>query len=256
MKQEKITALVIVLQTIAANLGSMATQIGNPQNLYLYYYYDISLNEFVFTVFPIVFVSLILLYLSSFIVKSEKIKFSLEQNTGIKNYKILKLCCVLFICCILTIFNLLDYRVLTVIVLGGVLIFCKQLIHKVDYSLLLTFVCFFIFSGNLGNIEAVHNFLSALLAKYTLITSLISSQIISNVPTAVLMSGFTNNWKELLLGVDIGGLGTPVASLASLISIKYYFREKNAEKLKFFGLFSVLNIIGIIILIPIAYLII
>ena len=112
----------------------------------------------------------------------------------------------------------------------------------------MTFVCFFIISENLGRVEAVREFLQSLLNKNTLMTSVLTSQIISNVPAAVLLSGFTENWRELLSGVNIGGLGTPIASLASLITLKLYMNTKGAKVLKFLGVFTVANIVGLIVL--------
>jgi Na+/H+ antiporter NhaD/arsenite permease-like protein len=114
--------------------------------------------------------------------------------------------------------------------------------------LLLTFVCFFVVSGNLGRVDAVKEFLQSLLDKFILLTSVATSQIISNVPAAVLLSGFTDNWQELLAGVNIGGLGTPVASLASLITLKLYMNTKGAKVLKFLGVFTLANIVGLIVL--------
>ena len=124
----------------------------------------------------------------------------------------------------------------------------KRLFGEIDFMLLLTFVCFFIISENLGRVELVSDILQSLLSKNTLLTSVGASQIISNVPAAVLLSGFTDNWRELLSGVNIGGLGTPVASLASLITLKLYMNTNGAKVLKFFGFFTVANVVGLVVL--------
>ena len=154
--------------------------------------------------------------------------------------------------CLLSVFRVLPYGILTGVVLLCLLLFAPRLLPRVDYGLLLTFVCFFIFAGNLGRIPAVNRLLTDLLAQSTLLSSALASQIISNVPTAVLLSGFTADWKGLLLGVNVGGLGTPVASLASLISLKLYLRTPGSRPLPYLGSFLLANIIGLGILIPIA----
>ena len=130
---------------------------------------------------------------------------------------------------------------LTVLVLGTLAAVEPALLRKLDVSLLCTFICFFVVSGNLGRLPAVHGFLQSLLERSTLLTGVLTSQIISNVPAAVLLSGFTDNWRELLLGVDIGGLGTPVASLASLITLKLYLRSPGARPARYLAVFTAWN---------------
>lgn len=125
----------------------------------------------------------------------------------------------------------------------------KELLPELDYALLFTFVCFFVISGNLGRIEQICLFLQNLLNKSTLLTAIGASQFISNVPSAVLLSNFTNHWQDLLAGVNIGGLGTPIASLASLITLQFYMRSNDSNILKFLGVFTIANIIGLLVLI-------
>ncbi len=144
----------------------------------------------------------------------------------------------LFLLCLLTVFRILPYGLLTVLVLGTLAAVEPALLRKLDVSLLCTFICFFVVSGNLGRLPAVHGFLQSLLERSTLLTGVLTSQIISNVPAAVLLSGFTDNWRELLLGVDIGGLGTPVASLASLITLKLYLRSPGARPARYLAVFT------------------
>ena len=155
---------------------------------------------------------------------------------------------VLFLLCLLTVFRVLPYGILTVIVLAALAVVDRQRLRQLDVSLLATFVCFFIVSGNLGRVEAVREALQSLLNASTLATSVLTSQIISNVPAAVLLSGFTDNWRELLIGVDIGGLGTPIASLASLITLKAYLRWPGARPGRFLAVFTVGNVLGLAIL--------
>ena len=145
-------------------------------------------------------------------------------------------------------FRILPYGLLTVLVLGTLAAVEPALLRKLDVSLLCTFICFFVVSGNLGRLPAVHGFLQSLLERSTLLTGVLTSQIISNVPAAVLLSGFTDNWRELLLGVDIGGLGTLIASLASLISFKLYGATAGAKKGRYFAEFSAYNFAMLIVL--------
>ena len=149
-------------------------------------------------------------------------------------------------------FRVVPYGLLTVAVLLCTAGFAPRLLPKVDYSLLLTFVCFFLFAGNLGRIVPVRDFLTGLLGQSTLLCSALASQAISNVPAAVLLSGFTEDWRELLMGVNVGGLGTPIASLASLISLKLYLRTEGARPLPYLGLFTLANLAGLALLVPLA----
>ena len=160
----------------------------------------------------------------------------------------------LFLLCLLTVFRVLPYGLLTVLVLGTLAAVEPALLRKLDVSLLCTFVCFFTVSGNLGRLPAVHTFLQGLLERSTLLTGALTSQIISNVPAAVLLSGFTDNWRELLLGVDIGGLGTPVASLASLITLKLYLRSREARPARYLAVFTAGNAALLVVLLAAVWL--
>jgi Na+/H+ antiporter NhaD/arsenite permease-like protein len=142
----------------------------------------------------------------------------------------------------------ISFPVTTVIVVAVIFAVDKDLLKEIDYMLLLTFVCFFVVSENLGRMDSVRNFLQMLLSHNALLTSVGASQVISNVPAAVLLSGFTDRWYDLLAGVNIGGLGTPIASLASLITLKFYMRWQDANVAKFMGMFMGANLIGLAIL--------
>jgi hypothetical protein len=152
----------------------------------------------------------------------------------------------------LTVFRVVAYPVTTVVIVAALLILDKKLLKEIDFMLLITFVCFFVVSENLGRVDAIREFLQMLLNKGTLLTAVGTSQIISNVPAAVLLSAFTDQWKELLAGVNIGGLGTPIASLASLITLKLYMRWPNANVLKFLGVFTAANLMGLVVLLGFA----
>mgnify|MGYP006949288016 FL=1 len=160
----------------------------------------------------------------------------------------------LFALCLLSVFHLLPYPILLLTVCAALLFADRSLYRTLDYGLLATFVCFFVFAGNIGAIPAVRNFLQELLSSRPLITSALASQVISNVPAAVLLSNFTDNWQALLLGTDIGGLGTPIASLASLISFRLYMKTKNASAASFLVFFMIVNTAGLLLLLTIAHL--
>ena len=246
---------ILVLQTVAANLGSMATPVGNPQNLFLYSEYNLSAGEFFSVMLPLTAVSLILLACASLPVLPKKLPQITLSPEKIKEPKKLIVYAVLFIVCLLTVFRVLHFAVMLAIVVLVIALIDRKTLRKPDFALLLTFVCFFIVSGNLGRIHAVNSFLHALLNKNALLTATGASQIISNVPAAVLLSGFTEDWKALLEGVNIGGLGTPVASLASLITLKLYLRSQNAKAGKFILVFLFANVIGLAVLLSFAMMI-
>ncbi len=170
------------------------------------------------------------------------------ESAGISSVKQLLIYLVLFVLCLLTVFRVVPYQATTAVLIIALLIIDRKLLGEIDFMLLLTFVCFFIISENLGRVEVVREFLQNLLSKSTLLTSAGASQVISNVPAAVLLSSFTDNWQELLSGVNIGGLGTPIASLASLITLKLYMNTKGAKVMKFLGVFTAANIVGLVVL--------
>lgn len=244
---------IISLQTVAANLGSMATPVGNPQNLFLYAHFSLSMGDFLSLLLPLTLISLVGLAAAGLYFGGKGwISVSFPEQVRLTSPKHLALYLVLFGLCLLSVCRILPYGILTVIVIVALLLARRQLLGQVDYMLLLTFVCFFIFSGNLGQMPAVRAGLGDLLSRSPLLCSAAASQVISNVPAAVLLSGLTEDWKGLLAGVDVGGLGTPVASLASLISMKFYLRSREAKPLPYFLWFTAANVVGLLVLLPVA----
>ena len=199
-----------------------------------------------------------ILFLSVLIFKSKKIKLDLNlENIEIENKKDVIFFSILFGIILLSVFHLVDYRLTFVITLLTVIILNKKLLTQVDYSLLLTFIGFFIFIGNISTMDSIRSFMISILnsPKSTFITSILSSQVISNVPATMLLSGFTNNFKELLLGVNIGGMGTLIASLASVISYKIYTNEFKNDSSTYLKYFTFYNLLGLIVIVSIVYLI-
>ena len=239
---------VIVLQTVAANLGSMATPVGNPQNLYLYAAYSLEAGEFFSVVLPLTLVSLAALTVAALPVLPKQLPEQNMQEQRIASAGRMGLYAALFGLCLLTVFRVVPYPVTTAAVVAALFLADKKLLREIDFMLLLTFVCFFVVSENLGRVEAVRTFLQSLLSGSTLLTAVGASQVISNVPAAVLLSAFTDEWRELLAGVNIGGLGTPIASLASLITMKLYLRWPGARIGRFLLWFTAANAAGLVIL--------
>ena len=242
---------IIVLQTVAANLGSMATPVGNPQNLFLYAFYTLDAKEFFTVVMPLVMTSLAALSMVALCVKNDAVQVCFSSQSTLCHPKRLAVYITLFALCLLTVFRFFPYLILTAIVIVSLLALSPALLKKVDYSLLLTFVCFFLFAGNMGRMPQIRQMLSVLLEQNTLLSAITASQIISNVPAAVLLSNFTADWRGLLLGVNIGGLGTPIASLASLISLKFYLRADHAQPLRYLWIFTLVNIAGLLLLLEV-----
>ena len=237
---------IIVLQTIAANLGSMLTPVGNPQNLYLYSLSGMTLYEFIMLVLPYTAISFVLLIIANFTVASSKVEYKAEKIAFSKLHTIIYT--IMFLVCMLTVADILEYWVTFIIVTVFVVMINRKLLLKVDYSLLFTFIFFFIFIGNMSNVEAFKNAVYQLLGGREILVSVASSQVISNVPAAVLLSGFTDNIKDLIIGTNIGGLGTLIASMASLISYKLFVKEITEQKKKYFWQFTLWNIIFLVIL--------
>lgn len=239
----------VIFQTIAANIGSSLTPMGNPQNLFIFSYYNLTGFEFFKIMLPCALLGFLWLFILNSTEKNKKLKFDLEDIV-IENKLQVLVFCALFIFIILSVFNIINYKLAFIITILIALLLNKNLLVKVDYILLLTFVCFFIFIGNLSNLPYIEQYAKIFLQSKdtTYIASITLSQIISNVPCSILLANFTSNWRELLLGVNIGGLGTLIASLASVISYKLYTNENADEKkAKYLGYFTLYNLISLLI---------
>lgn len=239
-KQEKYMEVTFILQNIAANLGGMLTPFGNPQNLYLYSFFKIDNLEFMGIMAPCFVVAIILITVCCLVfVKPEKVLLQ-KQRVNLPPTKTV-IYLILFIYSILIVFRSIPYWTGLIVIPLFLIFMDRDALKAVDYPLLLTFVFFFIFAGNMARIEVVRTAFSFLLSKSTLLFSVLSCQVISNVPSAVLLSQFTNNYADLLVGVNIGGAGTLIASLASLITFREYAKH-NPSKFKHYILtFSLFN---------------
>ena len=252
---------IVVLETIASNLGSMMTPIGNPQNLYLYGLSGFSPMQFIAHMAPVTCVSFLMLMALSIFAKSEKITIADQRGSSFDSKPALAVYYfILFMLCLLVVAYIIPYPVLLVINIPVLLLFDRSTLKKVDYCLLLTFISFFVFIGNMQRIPAVSDWISSLVSGRELLVSFLCSQIISNVPAAILLSGFTQNYDQLLLGVNIGGLGTLIASLASLISFKYFSnyveklpKENGITKGRYLLHFTLMNVLFAVVLLLVAF---
>ncbi len=252
--KEKYMAFTFIMQNIAANLGGMLTPFGNPQNLYLYTKFSIPNLEFMrimappfaFSVTLITICCLIFVKPESLVINDERIHLPPLKTT---------LYLLLFALSIVIVFRGIPYWIGLIVIPLALLVLDRKALLEVDYPLLFTFVFFFVFAGNMGRIEAVRSFFSGLLQKNTFLVSVISCQFISNVPTAVLLSQFTNNYPALLVGVNIGGVGTLIASLASLITFREYIKNNPSKTVRYVVEYTLFNFVFLLLLVGIMLLI-
>ena len=245
---------VIVIETIAANLGSMLTPIGNPQNLLLFSAGKMTVGEFVLHMLPVTAISFVLMMGCIFQLKNQKISMVLKEDNvqeSVLKRKAFWIYLLLFLVCMGNVFHLYSHWIAGIVVVLVVLVMDKKLFAEADYSLLLTFTGFFIFIGNMKQIETINQWIMDIITGNELMIGVLSSQIISNVPAAMLLSGFTTDFKELLYGVNIGGLGTLIASMASLISYRFYGKAYPEHKKTYFKQFTIYNIVLLTIILGI-----
>lgn len=239
-------AFTFVMQNIAANLGGMLTPFGNPQNLYLYSKFSIPLDDFLSTMFPPFIIAVALITVCCLFLKPEKMELA-EEKVSLSPWRT-AVYCVLFAFAIIIVFRFIPFWTGLIVIPVALIILDRKALLMVDYPLLMTFAAFFVFAGNMSRIPEVSNLFGQLLQKNTLIFSVLSCQVISNVPSAILLSQFTENWRQLLVGVNIGGVGTLIASLASLITFREYTSHNKGRALYYLGVFSAFNFGFLIVL--------
>lgn len=242
----------VVIQTLAANLGSSLTPMGNPQNLFLYTYYEINLFSFLRITIGMTLIACLFLIGVLQNESHQKITYQIPLPAIKDKGKVIGFVA-LFLLVLASVIGRIDYQVVFVVIIFYTFIMNKSLFKKIDYSLLVTFIGFFIFVGNLASVPQIKIYLSSMLNHKgtTYIGGILLSQVISNVPAAMLLAPFTENWKEILLGVNVGGMGTLIASMASLISYRLYIEAYATEQKVYLKSFTVYNLIGLLIFIPI-----
>ncbi len=245
--KQKYMAFTFIMQNIAANLGGMLTPFGNPQNLYLYTKFNIPTGEFVATMLPPFLISVALITLCCLVfVKKEPLELSDEKISLPKGRTIVY--SLLFVLSIVIVFRVIPFWIGLIVIPVVLLFLDRKALKDVDYGLLFTFVAFFVFSGNMSRIPAVQSLFEGLMQKNPLLVSTLSCQFISNVPSAILLSQFTSNYAPLLVGVNIGGVGTLISSLASLITFREYVSHNPGKAGKYLALFSAFNFGFLIVL--------
>lgn len=248
----------LILMTVAANLGSMQTPIGNPQNIYLYTRYQIGVFDFMKMMFPYSLCSLILVTVAVFVLCKDK---KMEQKVAADKKKIpvlpLIICLAMFAACLLVVARVANYLLVLAVLAVVMFVMNKKAFRDVDYTLLITFCFFFVFVGNVGRVDYIHEVISGIVEKAPAVTAIISSQVISNVPAALLLSAFTQNGEALVIGTNLGGLGTLIASMASLITYKFNasLPKTEGKSVNYIGAFSVINILFLAVLLGVYYLI-
>lgn len=246
LRRIRLIAPTVVWQTIAANLGSMLTPIGNPQNLFIYSRYNLNINEFLTITAPFVVLGGVLIYIGSRSIQNIRLKLS-KRREKILPWRKISFLVALFALCLLHILHIIDFLLLAIIVLPAIYFIDKKLFLLADYKLIFLFAALFVGVGNLSHIPFFQNIPRYVLGNEFII-SLLLSQIISNVPATVLLAEFTNEYSPLLLGVNVGGLGTLIASMASVISFKAYVESRFCNPIRYLVVFTLYNIATLAIL--------
>lgn len=246
-QNDKYLAFTFIMQTIAANMGGMITPYGNPQNLYLFSYYGIGTAEFFGILLKQAIAVAILLYICCAFISDEPLKLK-NKSKIIMDKKTFAMYVALFWAVILTIFRFIPYQMTLIEIIVIISLFDRQRFKEVDYALIATFCVFFVFSGNIARIPMIKDFISAIVVDNTLLAGIISCQFISNVPTAIFLSKFTNNYTDLLISVNIGSLGIIISSLASLITLKEFLKHQPDKFWKYLGMFTFFNTMFLFVL--------
>ena len=244
-KLDEMIVPVAALQTVAANLGSMVTPMGNPQNIYLYLKSGMTAAEFIKLTSPYALLALVMLWACCMIGKKHTIQFGqgddssgkLNLNLGFWVYS------AIFALCLCALGKLIPSYIAAAAAVIAVLAVDKNVLRKVDYGLLLTFIGFFIFVGNMGRLPVFSQVLVSVIEGHETAVAAGASQVISNVPAVLLLTGFTNNWESLIIGSNLGGLGTLIASMANLISYKWVCKEAANFRHAYVRLFTVQSLI-------------
>ncbi|MBR4202060.1 MAG: hypothetical protein IKQ93_00595 [Candidatus Methanomethylophilaceae archaeon] len=248
--------IVVVLQTVAANVGSYLTPFGNPHNLYIFNFmdhYGFTLWEYEATLIPIVVVGAIVLIAIAMMIKNKPLTAELEEDIELKDRKILIAICILFVIAIVTVLDLIPFYITLAVIVLAFLVMMPRVFKKVNYSILFIFFFLFLFANGLTNMSEVHSLITDLMEWDPMLTTVLVSQFTSNVPSTILLQPFTDDWAAVLVGADIGGFGTPIASMASIISIKLYLQEEDSSIKQYLKVFFAVNLVMLVVLIPTYY---
>jgi len=249
-------AFTFIMQNIASNLGGMISPIGNPQNIFLFSYYDIGLLEF-FKIMAIpTLCALLLIVVSVMFVKPEKVEYQDKYDHKIDYYR-LAIYAILFVLTFFVVIGVVPFYIVLAITILTMLFCDRKSFLQVDYTIPLIFVGFFIFSGNMERIPFVANFMTKFADKQTFLCAYISCQFISNVPTSILLSKFTGNFPALLVSVNVASLGIIFSSLSGVIALKCFvkYNPKNSKHKAWYyiGFDLLMNVLLLVVLYPVSY---
>lgn len=247
---------VLVLQTVAANVGSFLTPFGNPHNLYIFNLkkiYGFDLWEYESALIPIVAVGTVVLLAMTLLLKNKPLKVGLHQEVNVKNRTSVFIILALFVLAIITVVDIIPFYITVLLIIIAFLVMMPEIFKKVDYSILFIFFFLFVFANGLTSMDYVHSVLSGLMDWDPMLTTVITSQFTSNVPSAILLQPFTDDWAAVLVGADIGGFGTPIASMASIITLKLYLQEKDSSIGNYLKIFLIVNLVMLSVLVPAYY---
>ncbi len=248
---------VIILQTVAANIGSSLTPFGNPHNLYIFNlddHYGFSLWDYEMELIPIVAVGAVAFLIMTLMIPKHDLKVEFKNEVELQHKPQLFIIAALFILAILTVLDIVPFYITAVIIVGAFAIMMPQALMKVDYSILFIFFFLFVFSNGITNTESIHSALSGLMGSDPLLTTVVVSQFTSNVPATILLQPFTDNWAAVLVGADIGGFGTPIASMAAVITLRLFLLDRESDLKQYFKIFFIVNAVMLAVLIPTYYL--
>lgn len=251
---EKLICLTVTLQTLAANLGSMATPIGNPHNLYLYTLSKMTLQQFMRITLPygiLAFVLLIGVVIVAY--RKKKVGVFADIQAPDLDHRRLTLYLVLLGVCLLSVAQVINTKVMFLVILAVILVEDKSLLKKVDYCLIITFIGFFVFIGNMSRFPALHEMIARIIKGHEALTAIVTSQVISNVPATLLLADFSNHWKALIVGTNLGGLGTLIASMASLISYKKVAESNPSLRKRYLWVYTLTNVAFLAVFLVYAY---
>ena len=257
-KRKELVAVVIVLQTVAANIGSSLTPFGNPHNLYIFNFndkYGFTLMDYEMALIPIVVVGTLAILIMTLMIPKHEMEVKMRDDINIEHKPKFLVIMAMFILAILTVMNIVPFYITTVIMIVTFLIIMPKVFLKIDYSILCIFFFLFIFANNVTSIDTIRSVLTDLMAWDPMLTTVLVSQFTSNVPSTILLEQFTDDWAAVVVGADIGGFGTPIASMASVITLRLYLLNKEHDVGHFFKVFFLIELVMLAVLIPTYYLV-
>ena len=252
---KKLIAPVVILQTVAANIGSSLTPFGNPHNLYIFNlkdFYGFSIMDYELALIPMVIVGTLLILLMISLLPRNPLDVELKDVELQCKPKLIVII-VLFILAIITVLDVIPPYITLIILVAAFLIMMPKIFLKVDYSILFIFFFLFIFANSISSVEGIHSFITDMMEWDPFLTTVMVSQFTSNVPSTILLQPFTDVWAAILVGADVGGFGTPIASMASVITLRLYLREEDSDVRQFLKYFFLIELAMLVVLIPTYY---